>query len=285
MNWQIRQSFLGPDSEAVFSTVNVAIVGLGGGGSHLAQQLAHVGVTNFAICDPGLYEDKNHNRTVGGMFLDITKGTPKVEIATRLIQGINPLAKIRAIRSKWQEALPILRGCDVLFGSIDGYSERDQLESLSRRFLIPYIDVGMDVHAVGSGYSVQGQVILSIPGSHCMRCFNFLRPELLEWEGREYGAAGNHAQVIWSNGVLASAAVGLFVKLLRPWNAGFRRGSLMLDYDGNRDSIVLSPRVRAISDVVCPHFGNLQDVGDPMWEAHQGTSRLGRIREEREELS
>lgn len=279
MNWQIRQSFLGPESEAVFGTTNVVVAGLGGGGSHLAQQLAHVGVTNFVLCDPGFYEDKNHNRTVGGVFLDIKEGTPKVEIATRLIQGINPRAKIRAIRSKWQEVLPILRGCDVLFGSIDGYSEREQLESLSRRFLIPYIDVGMDVHAVESGYSVQGQVILSIPGSHCMRCFNFLRPELLEKEGREYGAAGHHAQVIWSNGVLASTAVGLFIKLLLPWNTDLRRGSLMLDYDGNRDSIFLSPRVQAISGVLCPHFGSLQDVGDPLWQAdngaHQRTSRSG----------
>lgn len=265
MSWQIRQSFLGAESESVLGNTNVVIAGLGGGGAHLAQQLAHVGVTNFVLCDPGCYEDKNHNRTVGGMFLDIKAGTPKVEVAARLIHGINPKAKIHPVPSRWQDALPNVRGCDVLFGSIDGYSQRDQLESLSRRFLIPYIDVGMDVHTVKSGYAVQGQVVLSLPGSHCMRCFNFLRPDLLEMEARKYGAAGDNAQVIWSNGVLASTAVGVFVKLMLPWSTQFRAGSQMWDYDGNRDSIVLSPRVEAVSGFPCPHFGRLQDIGDPLW--------------------
>ena len=39
------QSFLGAEAGHVFESAIVGIVGLGGGGSHIAQQLAHVGAT------------------------------------------------------------------------------------------------------------------------------------------------------------------------------------------------------------------------------------------------
>lgn len=37
----LRQSFLGEYSDDVLAAAHVAIVGLGGGGSHVSQQLAH----------------------------------------------------------------------------------------------------------------------------------------------------------------------------------------------------------------------------------------------------
>jgi molybdopterin-synthase adenylyltransferase len=39
-----RQSFLGPKSKEVFKNCRVCIIGLGGGGSHVVQQLAHIGI-------------------------------------------------------------------------------------------------------------------------------------------------------------------------------------------------------------------------------------------------
>ena len=43
-----RQSFLGADSADVLDECRAATVGLGGGGSHVNQQLAHLGLGNFA---------------------------------------------------------------------------------------------------------------------------------------------------------------------------------------------------------------------------------------------
>jgi len=39
-----RQNFLGPRAQDILVNTRAAIVGLGGGGSHIAQQLAHIGV-------------------------------------------------------------------------------------------------------------------------------------------------------------------------------------------------------------------------------------------------
>lgn len=260
-----RQSFLGPDSESVLENVRAGIVGLGGGGSHIAQQLAHIGVGRFVLSDMDRYEDKNHNRTVGGRASDISYRTPKVRIAKRTIRAINPQADVFAVEGCWQTALSRWRECDVIFGCVDSYTERDQLENLCRRYLIPYIDIGMDVHRADSGYAVQGQVILSMPGDLCLRCFSFLRQDLLDREAQDYGKAGGRPQVIWPNGVLASTAVGLFTELMSPWHVGSRRRSVMYDYDGNRHTITVSTRVAALDHVVCQHFGHVGDVGDPFW--------------------
>jgi len=100
-----RQSFLGPLSEEIFANIRAGIVGLGGGGSHIAQQLAHIGVGHFAILDPDVMEFPNLNRTVGATHEDALKGTPKVRVAERLIRGVNPYAEVWPLRAPWQEEL------------------------------------------------------------------------------------------------------------------------------------------------------------------------------------
>ena len=66
-----RQSFLGAQSERKLAETRVAIVGLGGGGSHIAQQLAHVGVGHFRLIDPDCMEASNLNRLVGATQSDV----------------------------------------------------------------------------------------------------------------------------------------------------------------------------------------------------------------------
>jgi tRNA A37 threonylcarbamoyladenosine dehydratase len=56
-----RQTFLG--SRARLSSATVAIVGLGGGGSHIIQQLAHLGVGHLVGIDHDRAEDSNLNRS------------------------------------------------------------------------------------------------------------------------------------------------------------------------------------------------------------------------------
>jgi hypothetical protein len=56
----VSQSFLGPESDAIFSVAKVGIAGLGGGGSQVAQQLAHVGVGNFVATDDDVIEERNY---------------------------------------------------------------------------------------------------------------------------------------------------------------------------------------------------------------------------------
>jgi hypothetical protein len=259
-----RQSFLGPDSDKVLTNCAVGLVGLGGGGSHVAQQLAHLGLGKFLLIDPDRVEETNLNRLVGGSAKDAAKHSRKTLVARRLIRTINPGADIEPVKKKWQDCHQLLRGCDAIFGSVDTYRDRYELEITARRYLIPYIDIGMDVHSDGDQFSVSGQVILSMPGALCMRCLGFLREELLAREAENYGAAGARPQVIWANGALASAAVALFTQLFTPW----RRGGVStpyLEYDGNTQTIVSSNRFECMKGKQCQHFLGFRDLGDPFW--------------------
>lgn len=259
-----RQSFLGPKSTETFKRCHVAIIGLGGGGSHVAQQLAHLGVENFGIFDPDHVDESNLNRMVGATYEDAIQKKPKAQVISGLIKGINPLAGTRAVEKKWQEQAELLRTSDVIFGCVDTFAERDQIERAARRYLTPYIDIGMDVHEVGDQYAIAGQVILSMPGELCMRCLGFLRDDLLAQEAAQYGAAGGRPQVVWPNGLLASLAVGVFVQLVTPWHKEHRK-VVYLEYDGNGQTVATSNRMKHLQDATCPHFSGYADLGDPFW--------------------
>ena len=260
-----RQSFLGPDSERILRGTIAAIIGLGGGGSHIAQQLAHLGVGNFVAIDPDKVEESNLNRLVGATYRDAKKATRKTAVAKRMIASINPEARITPVKTHWQKAHEILRGCDVIFGCLDSYRERAELEVAARRYLVPYVDIGMDVHQIGNAFSVSGQVILSMPGELCMRCMGFIRDDLLAREAEKYGAAGGRPQVVWTNGILASAAVGLFTQLFTPWQ-GLIAPCPYLELDADTLTLRPSNRLQHLSGSKCPHFADRSGTGDPFWK-------------------
>lgn len=259
-----RQSFLGKDSERIFATVRVGVFGLGGGGSHVVQQLAHLGIKNFTICDPDKVEDTNLNRLVGATRADAENATPKVEIAKRMIEGLRADAQVTPLQARWQDHAQSLVKCDVIIGCVDSFLGRSEIEVFSRRYLIPYVDIGMDVFQVGEEPPrMVGQVILSMPGSPCLRCLNLITDKNLAEEGMKYGDAGGRPQVIWANGVLASAAVGIVVDLLTDWTRSVK-GVTYLSYDGNTNTLQSHVRLKYFDNSPCPHYDALA-VGDPIF--------------------
>jgi molybdopterin/thiamine biosynthesis adenylyltransferase len=264
MNWLDRQNFLGANSESVLANAVIGIVGLGGGGSHVAQQLAHVGIGTFVLIDPDSIEDTNLNRLVGGTWDYVTNKTPKVKIAEKLIKGICPAATVTPIKAEWQTVSDVLKRCDIIIGSLDSVRAKSELEAFCRRFLIPYLDQGMDVHGETGRHLIAGQVVLSTPSHPCLRCFGIVTDEALDQEGRNYGAAGGKPQVVWPNGVLASTAVGLVMQLLTPW---FETPveSAYLEYDGNTGTVRPSYRVKHLAEHICTHHP-ANERGDPMFD-------------------
>jgi hypothetical protein len=258
-----RQSFLGSQSDEIFARSRAGIIGLGGGGSHVVQQLAHIGIGNFVIFDPDKVEESNLNRLVGATARDSELGTLKTVVARRMVKRVNPDAKVICVPKPWQEDSLHLRDCDIVFGCVDTYSSRFEIESFCRRFLMPFIDIGMDVVEGTNGYIVSGQVILSMPGRLCMRCLGFLNEDLLAQEAADYGAAGGRPQVVWPNGLLASAAVGLFVHLLTPWQSK-HQPTIYLEYDGNSQNLLASNRLVHVQGKRCDHYSS-SGLGDPFW--------------------
>lgn len=258
-----RQSFLGADSQKRIESAIIGLVGLGGGGSHIAQQLAHLGFLNYRTWDGDIAEDPNLNRLIGVTESDIVAATPKTEIARRVIKGLRASAKIESYNCKWQDNPEPLRGCDLIFGCVDGFSQRRELEACARRYLIPLIDIGMDVHRVGDEPPrMGGQVILSMPGGPCMFCLGFLNERGLAQEGERYGDAGPRPQVVWPNGILASSAIGIAVDLLTDWTRSLR-DVVYLEYDGNKGTLKPHGRLQYLERRPCVHYA-VDQVGDPV---------------------
>jgi len=263
MSWLDRQSFLGADSDAVLMGLTIGLVGLGGGNSHVVQQLAHLGVGGYVLVDDDIITLTNLNRLVGGTVEDILAETPKVKISERVIRAVNPKARISSHLAKWQMVGDELKGCDLIIGGVDNLRAKDELEAFCRRFMIPYIDMGMDVHRLGGAdeYLVAGQVVLSSPGEPCLRCLGVITDEGLEAEAKRYGEAGSKPQVVWPNGVLASTAVGLLVQMVTPWHRSPVR-SAYLTYDANLGIVTPSDRLRRREGKPCTHYPP-RAVGDP----------------------
>lgn len=257
-----RQSFLGRGADTILSHAEIGIVGLGGGGSHVAQQLAHLGAATFILCDQDRITETNLNRTVGATGVDVILGRYKTDIAKRVIRRLNPTAQVVNHRDRWETATEELMRCDLIVGCLDTFAGRRDLEAFCRRHLIPYIDVGMDVQKARDRYEIVGQVILSMPGQPCMRCMGFLNDRVLAEEARLYGAAGGRPQVVWSNGVLCSAAVGIVVDLLTGWSKSGRECAYF-NFRGSDLSLTEDPRLEYVRDNKCLHYPLVQ-AGDPM---------------------
>ncbi|MDF2812110.1 MAG: hypothetical protein K0S56_3141 [Microvirga sp.] len=274
MSWLDRQSFLGADSNARLAATTVGLVGLGGGNSHVVQQLAHLGVGGFVLLDDDIITLTNLNRLVGGTLDDVKADRPKVEIAARVIRAVNPDARIVMRKAKWQEVGDLLKGCDIIVGGLDHIGSKDELEAFCRRFMTPYIDMGMDVTPLPSaGQSlVSGQVVLSMPGEPCLRCLQLVTDERLKAEAQRYGVAGSRPQVVWPNGLLASTAVGLVVQLLTPWMSDPPR-SAYFAYDANLGTVSPSDRLARRRGKPCPHYP-AKAVGDPMFDVRRYLERL-----------
>ena len=165
--------------------------------------------------------------------------------------------------------------CDIIVGCVDTFGGRRDLEAFCRRHLIPYVDVGMDVQQLGDQqYEIIGQVILSMPGKACMHCMNFLTDEVLAEEARRYGAAGGRPQVVWSNGVLCSAAVGIIADLATGWSRS-GRDSIYLNFRGSNLSLSDDPRLQYLSGP-CPHYP-LIEAGDPSWKPTLDSKAAGPV--------
>lgn len=74
---------LGANGQMNVRNTRVGIVGVGGLGSHVIQQLAYLGTRQFVVVDQDLVELSNLNRLVGARPSDV--GSLKVDVAVRVI--------------------------------------------------------------------------------------------------------------------------------------------------------------------------------------------------------
>jgi molybdopterin/thiamine biosynthesis adenylyltransferase/proteasome lid subunit RPN8/RPN11 len=244
--------------------LRVAIVGLGGTGSIVAQQLLHLGVRKFICVDPDIIETTNLNRVVGALPSDV--GKPKVDMAARYIQEFAPDASISRVNGDIMRTRIAreLFDADIIFGCTDSHGSRAVLQQVAYQYFIPCIDLGTTITAASGVVSgIFGRVQLLAPGFACLTCSDLLHPDevrrdmmtAFERKLDPYiqGEREPAPAVISINGTIASLAMTMFMAYV----TGIPSKARYLIYNG-MTSTLRSARSGMKSDCyICSRSGAL----------------------------
>jgi hypothetical protein len=166
--------------------LKVGIVGLGGLGSVMVEQLARLGVRDWVLIDPDQVEASNLNRLLGATNRDVEEERTKVEVAARNIKQIDTAASIKAIRCSVfaPRALKALRECDLLIAATDNDASRLILNALACQYLIPlaHVGVNLELGSDGAFQDISGEFAIPDLGNWCLLCAGIINAERASWD-------------------------------------------------------------------------------------------------------
>lgn len=165
---QIRA--LGPDGQRQLRALRIGVVGVGGTGSQVAQQLAHLGCSDIMLSDPDRIEGTNLHRLAGSAWWDPFFKRKKTSNAKRLFKRVNPHSRVIASEGlRTGRALDGLKQMDLIIGCVDNDGARLILSELAAAYLIPYLDVAVGIER-GDDTRIGGRVAFYLPGGPCLAC-------------------------------------------------------------------------------------------------------------------
>ena len=136
----------------------VLVVGCGGLGGHIIDQLARIGVGFLRVADGDVFEFSNLNRQLLSEVALL--GVSKAKAAADHIARVNPDTEVEAVAEFLTEsnADALLAGCDVVMDALDNIQSRKILAAACNQAKIPY------VYGAIQGWVAQAAV--SMPGDN-----------------------------------------------------------------------------------------------------------------------
>lgn len=163
----------GADGQALLRRLRVGVVGAGGTGSAVCEQLIRLGVGTIVVIDDDTVNEDGSNvtRIWGSTMEDV--GMAKVDIVARTGTTVGFGTEIVGIKGTINDEATAreLRHCDVVFGCTDDNRGRVTLSRLAYRYLVPVIDMGVKIDSFdGLLRSIDGRVTVVAPGTACLDC-------------------------------------------------------------------------------------------------------------------
>lgn len=166
--------------------IRVGLVGVGGLGSILVEELTRLGVRDWVLVDPDTVEISNLNRLLGATPRDANEEVAKVAVATRTIRRSEPKARVKAIRSSVfaPRALGALKECDLLIAATDNDASRLVVNALACQYLIPLVHLGVNLAAKAEGgfEDISGEVAIPALGEWCLLCGGMVSAVRAGWD-------------------------------------------------------------------------------------------------------
>ena len=218
----------------------VGVIGCGGGASHAIQQLAYLGVGSLTLADADRVEVTNLNRLIGAVPPRTRRtvadrllrrgrgdiGRPKATVMARMANAIDDSIEVTVITEFFPTTTTVeaLRQCDILVACVDRLQVRDDLNRLAKRYLIPMIDIGIEITpeppGTGTILAIPGRITKVLPDGPCLRCQGVIDDAKLQAErdGQPLGYTGTakipDPAVVTLNGTVASAAATEVLQLV-----------------------------------------------------------------------
>lgn len=123
----------------ILRTKRVLVVGCGGLGGHIIDQLARIGIGSLRVVDGDVFEASNLNRQLLSEVPLL--GVSKVKAAAERISRVNPDIQVEAVEAFLIQAnaVGLLEGCDVAIDALDNIPSRKILACACEEAGIPYI--------------------------------------------------------------------------------------------------------------------------------------------------
>lgn len=259
---QIRA--FGKEGQQIIKRLKIGIVGLGGTGSIVLQQLSHLGVEKFVLIDPDFVEETNLNRLAGATASDV--GKFKVDVAGRFACDINNSAEIKKICGDILDSSVAknLFEVDFIFCCTDSHGSRAIINQIVYQYYVPAIDMGVSITSKnGTVTDVAGRVQMLAPSLSCLICTSILdseeiRRDFLPEEHSmrdQYIIGGTEPQpsVMSLNSTMGSLAITMFLAAV----AGVPSKSRFQIYNGVAGTVRSAVGITEPQCVVCSKWGGL----------------------------
>jgi hypothetical protein len=180
---QVR--LFGADGQRRLGAMHVGVIGAGGGGSMIIEELAHLGVGGITAVDFDVVKVHNLSRIVGARRRDARFRRKKVKVARRHARSINPRITFNSLDAdvSSNEAVEALKHCDFLFLAGDSHTSRLVFNALGHVFLIPGVQIGAKVETANGQVTTAYTAVRPVwPHSGCLVCQQLVDPFVLQQE-------------------------------------------------------------------------------------------------------
>lgn len=179
---QIR--VFGKDGQKLLSQLRVGVVGAGGTGSAVFEQLVRLGVGEIVVIDDDHLSKSNLTRVHEAGIGDVDE--LKVTVASNAATRVGLGTSVEAVEGRISDKAIArrLKHCDLVFGCTDDHTGRQVLSKLSGWYLIPVVDMGFLVSTTEAKKiaGLFGRVTTVVPGAACLVCRDYATPEGLHAE-------------------------------------------------------------------------------------------------------
>lgn len=167
----------GKVGQLLLSRLRVAVVGGGGTGSAVFEQLVRLGVGRVIVVDGDVIDDANLTRIHEAAAFDV--GRQKVEVLANRAAAIGGGTEIVTVGSKLRTAdvVDAIKRSDIVFGCTDDEFGRSILSRLAYYYLNPLFDISAKIDSLdGQLREIYGRVTTVMPGTSCLLCRKVVQP-------------------------------------------------------------------------------------------------------------